>query len=61
MVDLVPDPLVEEVGIRDSEDAYLVSLARMHHRDFIVTGDKDLLEWEHQEPPCIAPATLLDR
>ena len=61
MVDLVPDPPVEEVGIRDSEDAYLASLARMHTCDFIVTGDKDLLEWEHQEPPCITPASFLDR
>ena len=61
MVDLVPDPPVEEVGIRDIEDAYLVSLARMHTCDFIVTGDKDLLEWEHQEPPCITPAPFMDR
>ena len=61
MVDLVPDPPVEDIGIRDIEDAYLVSLARMHNCDFIVTGDKDLLEWERQEPPCITPASLLDR
>jgi len=61
MVSLVPDPPVEEVGIRDNDDAYLVSLARMHNCDFIVTGDKDLLEWERQEPPCITPASLLER
>jgi putative PIN family toxin of toxin-antitoxin system len=61
MVDLMPDPPVEEVGIRDNDDAYLVSLARMHNCDFIVTGDKDLLEWERQKPPCISPASLLKR
>ena len=61
MVDLVPDPPVEEVGIRDRDDAYLVSLARRHNCDFIVSGDKDLLEWERQEPPCITPASLLER
>jgi putative PIN family toxin of toxin-antitoxin system len=43
MVDLVSDPPVEDVGTRDIEDAYLVSLARMHNCDFIVTGDKDVL------------------
>ena len=58
MVDLVPDPPVEEVGIRDTEDAYLVSLTAVRTCDFIVTGDKDLLEWEHQEPPCVTPASL---
>lgn len=61
MVDLVPDPPVEEVGIRDNDDAYLVSLAWMHNCDFIVTGGKDLLQWERQEPPCIPPASLLER
>ena len=58
MVDLVPDPPVEELGVRDSDDNYLVSLAQIHHCDFIVTGDKDLLEWERQEPRCITPAAL---
>ena len=60
MVDLVPDPPVEELGVRDSDDTYLVSLARRHNCDFIVTGDKDLLEWERQEPRCITPASLAE-
>ena len=61
MVDLVPDPPTEEeLGVRDSDDNYLVSLARIHRCAFIVTGDKDLLEWERQEPRCITPAALTE-
>lgn len=61
MVDLVPDPPSEDVGVRDHEDAYLVILARTHRCDFIVTGDRDLLDWEGQDPPCISPASLIER
>ncbi len=60
LVDLVPDPPDEDLGVRDSADAYLVSLARDNNCDFIVTGDKDLLEWELQEPQCIAPASFIE-
>lgn len=59
-VDLVPDPPVEELGVRDTDDTYLVSLARRNNCDFIVTGDKDLLEWERQEPRCITPASFAE-
>ncbi len=30
----------------------------MSRADFIVTGDKDLLEWEAQTPPAITPAAF---
>jgi putative PIN family toxin of toxin-antitoxin system len=59
LVDLVPDPPDEDLGVRDSDDSYLVSLARAHNCDFIITGDKDLLEWDRQEPKCITPALFL--
>lgn len=36
----------------------LVALARAHDANFIVTGDKDLLEWEVQQPPVITPAAF---
>lgn len=28
--------------------------------DFVVSGDKDLLEWSEQRPPVIAPAAFLE-
>ena len=47
-----------EAATRDVDDDYLVALAREHSADFIVTGDKDLLEWEDQTPPAITPAAF---
>lgn len=60
LVDLVPDPPDEDHGVRDIEDTYLVSLARDNGCDFIVTGDKDLLEWQRQEPRCITPSSFVE-
>jgi putative PIN family toxin of toxin-antitoxin system len=61
LVDLVADPPREEHGIRDGDDSYLVTLARMHGCEYIITGDKDLLEWPVQVPPCITPADFLQK
>ena len=58
LVDLVPDPDAIEARTRDVDDDYLVALAREHWADFIVSGDKDLLEWEDQTPPVITPAAF---
>lgn len=63
VADLVADPVNIEPMLRDADDDYLVALARAHNANFIVTGDKDLLEWEVQQPPVIKPAafeTMLD-
>ena len=56
--DLVPDP--SEIGThnRESEDDYLIALARMHDAEFIVSGDRDLLEWEEQRPPVVTPVVF---
>ena len=59
LVDFAPHPLVEDVGLRDSADSYIVALARQEHCDFIVTGDRDLLEWAEQMPPCLTPKEFL--
>jgi putative PIN family toxin of toxin-antitoxin system len=61
LVNLVPDPVSQKHGVRDDDDTYLVTLALTHDCEFIVTGDKDLLEWETQIPPCITPADFLER
>lgn len=58
LADLVADPAPIEATTRDVDDDYLVALAREHSAEFIVTGDKDLLEWEDQMPPVITPAAF---
>ncbi len=58
IADVVADPQSEVAEIRDPGDDYLVALAREQGVDWIVTGDKDLLEWEAQTPPAITPAAF---
>jgi len=57
-LDVVPDPAVVPATTRDPEDDYLVALARENGVDWIVSGDKDLLEWEEQRPPVLPPAAF---
>lgn len=58
IADVVTDPAPIEATTRDVDDDYLVALGREHSVDWIVTGDKDLLEWEDQMPPAITPAAF---
>ena len=50
-----PDPDAIAQTTRDRQDDYLVALAREARADVIVTGDRDLLEWEEQSPPAVTP------
>lgn len=61
LVDLVADPDLVEAETRDADDDYLIALARTHNVDLIVTGDKDLLEWNSQQPPVVTPADFETR
>jgi uncharacterized protein len=56
--DVVVDPSAIPETLRDSDDDYLVALARKNGADYIVSGDKDLLEWEEQNPPVVTPAAF---
>ena len=58
LADCASDPSPEsiETTTRDRDDDYLVALARLHNADLIVTGDRDLLEWEDQHPAVVTPA-----
>lgn len=58
LLEFVPDPMLVPAVTRDVNDDYLVALAREHGAEWIVTGDKDLLEWEEQTPPAITPAAF---
>lgn len=52
---VVEDPVEVEAILRDSEDDYLVALARKANAEAIVTGDKDLLDHVGLEPNAISP------
>ena len=58
IADVVTDPGPIEATTRDVDDDYLVALGRQRGVDWIVTGDKDLLEWKDQMPPAITPAAF---
>ena len=60
IANLVDDPVSIAAATRDPDDDYLVALAQQHQADYIVTGDKDLLEWDDQVPPAITPAAFED-
>jgi uncharacterized protein len=60
LADVVPDQVEVEATTRDVDDDYLVALAREHEADYIVTGDKDLLEWPDQRPPVLTPAAFAE-
>jgi len=60
LAELVPDPKSISSHTRDPNDDYLVALAREHGADYIVTGDKDLLEWPEQRPLVITPAAFAE-
>ena len=57
---LLPDPEQIAPVTRDPGDDYLVALARAAHSDFIVSGDRDLLEWPGQQPPVLTAAAFED-
>ena len=61
VVDLVNDPDEIQTETRDPNDDYLIALARAHDVDAIVSGDKDLLEWQEQRPPVMTPAQFEER
>jgi len=61
VVDLVENPGEVKTETRDPNDDYLIALAREHDVDVVVSGDKDLLEWNEQRPPVMTPADFEDR
>lgn len=48
-----PDPKSPPQVVRDPEDDYLVALGRKHGAEFIVTGDRDLLDHDGLAPPAV--------
>jgi predicted nucleic acid-binding protein len=56
---LVDDPPREHYGLRDPDDAYLLTLARSTKADYLVSGDGDLISLTEPRPPVITPADFL--
>jgi putative PIN family toxin of toxin-antitoxin system len=58
VADVVGAPATRPSYTRDPDDDYLIALARQHNADVIVSGDKDLLDWNEQQPPVVTPAAF---
>ncbi|HTU79661.1 MAG TPA: putative toxin-antitoxin system toxin component, PIN family [Solirubrobacteraceae bacterium] len=58
---MLEDPLDPEPVLRDSDDDYLLALARSGKAEAIVTGDKDLLDHAGLQPPAISAREAADR
>ena len=56
LVGFVGDPTEVQIETRDPNDDYLIALARANDVEVIISGDKDLLDWEPQQPPVVTPA-----
>jgi uncharacterized protein len=44
----------------DPDDDYLIALARAAGADYIVSGDRDLLDVTDPDPPVLTPRQFLD-
>lgn len=44
----------------DPDDDYLIALARIVAADYLVSGDRHLLELTNQDPPVLTPRQFLD-
>jgi putative PIN family toxin of toxin-antitoxin system len=56
---LVDDPPQQHHGLRDPDDAYLLTLARSAKADCLISGDADLTSLNSPRPPVITPADFL--
>ena len=61
MADVRPDPAPGPALTRDPDDDYVIHLARADDAEVIVSGDADLVEWDEQHPPVVAPAEFQTR
>jgi uncharacterized protein len=59
--EVVTDPGGSAGATRDPDDDYLVALARSQHVDAIVSGDKDLIEANLDDPPVWTPRECAER
>jgi uncharacterized protein len=59
---LVDDPPTGRTPITaDPDDDYLVALAQAARADYLVSGDRHLIELPDPDPPVLTPRQLLER
>lgn len=58
---VLPDPVRTSPLTRDPDDDYLVALARSAEATAIVSGDRDLLVLEGNDPPIWTPGDCAER
>ncbi len=57
---MVADPPNHPGVTRDPDDDYLIALARPTRVDYLVSGDRDLLDLEDPDPPVLPPRQFVD-
>jgi uncharacterized protein len=57
---VIDDPPATPGVTPDPDDDYLIALARAAHADYLVSGDRHLLDLVHPEPPVLTPRQFLD-
>jgi putative PIN family toxin of toxin-antitoxin system len=57
---IVDDPPAVEGLSPDPDDDYLFALARAANADYLVSGDRHLLDLADPDPPVLTPRQLLD-
>jgi putative PIN family toxin of toxin-antitoxin system len=57
---VIDDPPALSGVSPDPDDDYLIALARAANADYLVSGDRHLLELEGADPPVLTPRQFLD-
>lgn len=57
---VVDDPAAQPGLTADPDDDYLIALARAAHADYLVSGDRHLLDLADPVPPMLTPRQFLD-
>jgi putative PIN family toxin of toxin-antitoxin system len=57
---VLDDPPAQPALTADPDDDYLIVLARAAGADYLVSGDRHLLDLEEPDPPVLTPRQFLD-
>jgi len=57
---LIDDPPAQPGLSADADDNYLIAPARAANADYLVSGDRHLLDLAHPQPPVLTPRQFLD-
>jgi uncharacterized protein len=58
--EIIADPPAQAGLTPDPDDDYLLALARAAQADYLVSGDRHLLDLADPEPPVLTPRQFLD-